>query len=63
MVEHTPCGYSASAISEFDDKLINRMYKEVKTAWKSFESLREHAMEIVNFGKYKMMSLADKERK
>ena len=49
--EHIPCGYS-----------IYTMYTEVKTMKKICESLREHAMEIINFEKKKMIPVTKEQR-
>ena len=49
--EHIPCGYS-----------IYTMYTEVKTMKKICESLIEHAMEIINFEKKKMIPVTKGQR-
>ena len=45
--EHILHGFSISMISAFSD--IHK--QEVKVAWKKCESLKEHAMKIINFEK------------
>ena len=39
------------------------MYTDVKIAWKSCESLREHTMKIISFEKTKMKLLTNEQQK
>ena len=50
--EHILHGFSISMISAFSD-----IHKQaVKVAWKKCESLKEHAMNIINFVKKKTLN-------
>ena len=62
--EHTPSGFSISKISSFKS-IENKhdVYKGKDCMKKFCESLREHAMEIINFTKKKMKSLTNEQQK
>ena len=56
--KHILSGFSMSTISSFKSKENKRDVYRVKDCMKKFyESLREHAMEIINFKKKEMMLL------
>ena len=62
--KHIPCGYSMSTISEFDHIENKHTLYRGKDCMKKFcESLREHAKNIINFEKKKMISLTKEELK
>ena len=53
--EHVPCGYSMSTIWTFDH------IKSKHTLYNKHTSLREHATNVINFGRKKMLPLTKKE--
>ena len=64
VVEHTPSGFSMSTISSFKSIKNNHDVYRGKDCMKTFyESLREHAMEIINFKKKKIKLLTNEQHK
>ena len=62
--EHIPCGYSMSTIWAFDHIENKRTLHCEKYCMKKFgESLREHAKNIIDFEKKKMLPLTEEELK
>ena len=62
--EHIPCGYSMSTIWTFDHIENKHSLYLGKYCMKKFcESLREHAKNIIDFEKKKMLSLTKEELK
>ena len=60
--EHIPCGYSMSTICKFDDIKNNHdVYRGKDCMEKFYESLKQHAMEIINFEQEKTLLLINKE--
>ena len=58
--EPIPCGYLMPTMWVFNGMKLSTMYVEVKVVW-NCESLREHSLEIINFGIKKMIALSEKE--
>ena len=64
VVEHIPCGYSMSTIWTFDGIENNYDVNRGKYCMKKFcKCLTEHAMQIINFEKKKIMPLTNGEYK
>ena len=62
--EHIPCGYSVSTIWAFDDIENKHTLYCGKDCMKKFaESLREHAKNVIDFEKKKMLPLTKEESK
>ena len=62
--EHTPCGYSMSTIWAFDNIENKRSLLRGEGCMKKFCSvIREHATNVINFEKKKMLALTKKELK
>ena len=62
--EHIPCGYSMSTISAFDNvENKHTLYLWEYCMKKFYESLSEHAKNIIDFEKKKMLSLTKEELK
>ena len=62
--EHIPCGYSVSLIWTFDHIENKTTFDRGKDCMEKFcESLREHAKNIINFEKKKMLPLLKQEFK
>ena len=61
--EHIPSGFSISTISSFNDMGNKHDVYRGKNFMKKFcESLRKHAMKIINFQKKKRKSLTNKQQ-
>ena len=61
--EHFPCRHSMSAIWTFNGKENNHNVYRGKNCMKNFcESLREHAMKIINFEKKKIIPLTKEQQ-
>ena len=62
--EHFPSGFSMSVLSSFKS-IENKhdVYRSKDCMKKCCESLREHAMEIINFKKKKMKLLTNEQQK
>ena len=64
VVEHIPCGYSMSTIWTFDGIENNYDVNRGKYCMKKFcKCLTEHAMQIINFEKKKIIPLTNGEYK
>ena len=62
--EHTPSGFSMSAISSFKSTENKRDVYRAKDCMKQFcEFWREHSMKIINFKKKKMKLLTNEQQK
>ena len=59
---HIPCGYSISTIWAFDSKENKyNVYRGEDCMKKFCESLRKHAMKIIDFEKKKMIPLTNEQ--
>ena len=59
--EHIPLGFSVATILSYENK--HDVYRSKDGMKKFCESLREHAMEIINFKKEKMHLLTNEQQK
>ena len=60
---HIPCGYSLSTIRTFDGIINKHDLHRNENGIKTFcESLREHAIKIINYEKKKMIPLTNKQQ-
>ena len=59
--EHIPLGFSMATILSYENK--HDVYISKDCMKKFCESLREHAMEIINFKKEKMQLLTNEQQK